>query len=73
MGEKGWFRSGALRGQEKEVLLPPEKAQIYMPEGIDFDVLWKDEEPEAGGGIQLILAIVMIVINLIILAVVIFS
>jgi len=66
---KGWFSDGVLyrRKQEKPELLPPEPMQVYMPEGINFDELWKDEEEEKGGGIQLIIAIVNIVLLVVIL------
>jgi len=75
MGErKSWFSDGVLRKEPKpEPLLPPPKMEVYMPEGINFDELWKDEEPETSGGMQLILSIVGIVVQFITLAILLFK
>jgi len=41
---KGWFGSkGAVQPKPKP-LLPPPPLEVYMPEGINFSELWRDEE-----------------------------
>jgi len=55
--KKRWFSDGLVRGkvETEKKLLPPPPAEIYMPEGINFSELWKDEEPEESGGLQTIM------------------
>jgi len=60
--KRSWFRSGKvsrealdLRREEAEPLPPPPPMQVYMPEGINFDELWKDEEVPQGNFLHTLL------------------
>jgi len=52
--KKSWWGNDGI-SIKKEPLKPPPPLEVYMPEGINFDELWKDEEPEGGNMLQTVM------------------
>jgi len=73
--KRSWWRSGTVKEavQPRKPLLPPIPPEIFMPEGIDFSVLWKDEEPDTSQLMLYVLLGIALFLNIVILLVVIFK